>query len=135
MHSGDQNNANLKAAQDAVHHCCMAGISEIFEVKDRRTQTKVHADIYVPHPEQADSSVVTNYLDGWSAEAEVHRGGANPRGIAFDGDPETQITTAIVTPVGIGGFRGTELNPDAAQLYLMLGESGYNLIRNAPYAF
>ena len=45
MHGADQNNAVRKAAQDAVHHCCMAGISEIFEVKDRMTQTKVHADV------------------------------------------------------------------------------------------
>ena len=78
MHGGDQNNAIRKATQDAVHHCCMAGISEIFEIKDRMTQTKVHADIYVPHP------------------TEVHQGGANPRGIAFDGDPESEITIALV---------------------------------------
>ena len=38
MHGADQNNAVRKAAQDAVHHCCMAGISEIFEVKDRWTR-------------------------------------------------------------------------------------------------
>ena len=33
MHGGDQNNAVLKAAKDAVHHCCMAGISEIFDTR------------------------------------------------------------------------------------------------------
>lgn len=36
MHGGDQNNAVLKATKDAIHHCCMAGISEIFEIKDRK---------------------------------------------------------------------------------------------------
>ena len=80
MHGGDQNNAVRKAAQDAVHHCCMAGISEIFEVKDRMTQTMVHADVYAPHPEQVDPSAVTEYLSG----------------IAFDGDPESEITIALV---------------------------------------
>ncbi|MBO7727057.1 MAG: Lin0512 family protein [Oscillospiraceae bacterium] len=96
MHGGDQNNAILKATKDAVHHCCMAGISEIFEIKDRKTEAKIHADIYVPHPEQADPAVVTDYLSRWTVDTEVHQGGANPRGIAFDGDPETEITIAIV---------------------------------------
>ena len=65
MHGGDQNNAVLKATKDAIHHCCMAGISEVFEITDRKEQ-------------------------------QVHQGGANPRGIALDGDPETEITIAIV---------------------------------------
>lgn len=96
MHGGDQNNAIRKATQDAVHHCCMAGITEIFEIKDRMTQTKVHADIYVPHPEQVDPSVVAEYLSWWPVDTEVHQGGANPRGIAFDGDLESEITIALV---------------------------------------
>jgi uncharacterized protein (TIGR02058 family) len=96
MHGADQNNAVRKAAQDAVHHCCMAGISEIFEVKDRMTQTKVHADVYAPHPEQVDPSAVTEYLHWWPVDVEVHPGGANPRGIAFDGDAESEITIALV---------------------------------------
>ena len=96
MHGGDQNNAVLKAVKDAVHHCCMAGITEVFEISDLKTQTKIHADIYVPHPEKADPSVVTDYLEWWPVDAEVHQGGANPRGIALDGDPETEITIAIV---------------------------------------
>ena len=96
MHGGDQNNAVRKAAQDAVHHCCKAGISEIFEVKNRMTQTMVHADVYAPHPEQVDPSAVTEYLSWWPVDVEVHQGGANPRGIAFDGDPESEITIALV---------------------------------------
>ena len=59
MHGGDQNNAVLKATKDAIHHCCMAGISEIFEITDRKTQAFIKADIYAPHPEQVDPSVVT----------------------------------------------------------------------------
>ena len=96
MHGGDQNNAILKATKDAVHHCCIAGISEIFDIKDRMTQTLIHADIYVPHPELADKTVVTDYLNWWPIEAELHQGGANPRGIAFNGAPETEIIIAIV---------------------------------------
>ena len=96
MHGGDQNNAVLKAAQDAIHHCCMAGISEIFEMKDLMKEAWIHADIYVPHPELADPSVLTDYLNWWTVEAEVHQGGANPRGIAFAGSPETEITIAVV---------------------------------------
>ena len=96
MHGGDQNNAVLKATKDAIHHCCMAGISEVFEITDRKTQARIHADIYVPHPEQADPAVVTDYLSKWTVDAQVHQGGANPRGIALDGNPETEITIAIV---------------------------------------
>ena len=33
MHGGDQNNAVLKATKDAIHHCCMAGISEVFATR------------------------------------------------------------------------------------------------------
>ena len=96
MHGGDQNNAVLKAVKDAVHHCCMAGISEVFAIMDRKKQARIHADIYVPHPEQADAAVVTDYLSGWTVDAEVHPGGANPRGIAYDGKAETEITIALV---------------------------------------
>ena len=98
MHGGDQNNAVLKAVKDAVHHCCMAGISEIFTITDRKKQAKIKADIYAPHPEQVDPEVVTGYLSSldWDVEAEIHQGGANPEGIAFDGQPKTEITIAIV---------------------------------------
>lgn len=48
MHGGDQNNAVLKATKDAIHHCCMAGISEILKLKIGR---KKHAlgRIYMHH--------------------------------------------------------------------------------------
>ena len=96
MHGGDQNNAVKKATADAVHHCCMAGISEIFELTDRKTQAKVRADIYVPHPEEVDPQVAIDYLSMWEAEAFVHQGGANPEGISLDGDEKTEITVALV---------------------------------------
>ena len=96
MHGGDQNNAVLKATKDAIHHCCMAGISEIFEITDRKQQACIKVDIYSPHPEEVDPNIVIEYLDRWSVEAEVHHGGANPEGIALDGKPKTEITIAIV---------------------------------------
>ena len=61
-----------------------------------QNKARIHADIYVPHPEQADPAVVTDYLEKWTVDAQIHQGGANPRGIALDGDPETEITIAIV---------------------------------------
>ena len=73
MHGGDQNNAVLKATKDAIHHCCMAGISEIFDITDRKTQAYIKADIYAPHPEEVDPSVVTDYLSWWNVDAEVHQ--------------------------------------------------------------
>ena len=97
MHGGDQNNAVLKAVKDAIHHCCMAGISEIFMLEDRKTQAKIHADIYAPHPELVDPNVVIDYLSAWTVDAEVHQGGANPEGIAYGGEPKTEITIVLVT--------------------------------------
>ena len=54
------------------------------------------AELWGPHPKLADPSVVTDYLSMWAVDAEVHQGGANPRGIAYDSNPETEITIAIV---------------------------------------
>ena len=96
INAGDENDAGGKSTTDAIDQCCMAGISEVFEITDRKEQARIHADIYVPHPEQADPAVVTDYLEKWTVDAQVHQGGANPRGIALDGDPETEITIAIV---------------------------------------
>ena len=96
MHGGDQNNAVLKATKDAIHHCCMAGISEIFEIKDRKKEARIRADIYAPHPEEVDPNVLIDYLNMWEVEAFVHSGGANPEGIALNGKPKTEITIAIV---------------------------------------
>ena len=45
MHGGDQNNAVLKATKDAIHHCCIAGISEIFDITDRKNQAFIMAEI------------------------------------------------------------------------------------------
>lgn len=84
MHGGDQNNAVRKATEDAIHHCCMAGISEIFEITDRKKQAFIKADIYAPHPEEVEPKIVTDYLHWWNVETEVHHGGANPEGIALN---------------------------------------------------
>lgn len=32
----------------------------------------------------------------WEVEAFVHKGGANPEGIALNGKPKTEITVALV---------------------------------------
>ena len=96
MHGGDQNNAVRKAVQDAVHHCCMAGLFEIFDMKDLKKEAKIHADVYVPYPEKADPAVVTDSLEWWTVDVDVHQGGANPRGIALGSDPKTEITIALV---------------------------------------
>jgi len=97
MHGADQNNAVRKATEDAVHHCCMAGISEIFELDDKRVQAKVKADVYAPHPEEVDPSAVTDYLGKmWEVEVFIHQGGANPEGISLNGDEKTDITVALV---------------------------------------
>ena len=96
MHGGDQNNAIRKATQDAIHHCCMAAVSEIFDIKDRKKEAKIRADIYVPHPEEADPQVVIDELPWWVVDAHMHQGGGNPEGIALNGAEKTEITIALV---------------------------------------
>ncbi len=44
------------------------------------------------------------------------------------------LALAYETPIGITGFQRTDSNPDEAELYLMLGETNYNLIRTATYS-
>ncbi len=96
MHGGDQTNAVRKAVSDAVHHCCMAGIEEILGLKDRKDQALVKADIYAPHPDEVDTSVVEDYLSMWNVETSLHHGGADPEGISLLGDEKTDITVALV---------------------------------------
>ena len=48
MHGGDQNNAVLKATKDAIHHCCMAGISEIFDIPVKLLFS-VKSPVQIPH--------------------------------------------------------------------------------------
>ena len=97
MHGGDQNNAILKATKDAIHHCCIAGLSDIFDIK-KRNGVKLKADVYVPDPDTVDGSVVSDYMSNMYDDVEVvmHKGGADPEGIALDGMPKTPITVALV---------------------------------------
>ena len=97
MHGGDQNNAILKATKDAIHHCCIAGLSEIFEI-EKRKGVKLVADVYVPDPDNADPNVVSDYMGKMYDDVKVnmHVGGADPEVIALDGDPKTPITIALV---------------------------------------
>ena len=44
------------------------------------------------------------------------------------------LVLAYETPIGIAGFQRAFGISEGTELYLMLGESGYNLIRTATYA-
>ena len=47
---------------------------------------------------------------------------------------EDYLVSVYETPVGLGGFRECRRAPEAAEVYLMLGEANYNLLRTATYA-
>lgn len=94
MHGGDQNNAVRKATEDAIHHCCMAGISEILRLPTERSR-HLSRRTSMRRIRRSGSKIVTDYLHWWNVEAEVHHGGANRR-IALNGKPKTEITIAIV---------------------------------------
>lgn len=98
MHGADTNNAVRKAATDAMHHCCIAGLGEIFDIHEHPTRVKLKGDIYVPRPEEVDQEAIREQMSFLYDDVEiaVHQGGADPEGIALGDLPKTPITVALV---------------------------------------
>ena len=97
VHGADTNNAVKKALADAMHHCCMAGMSEIFGISDKHGKVRLDIDVYVPSPEEVDEAMVKDYMSFMYDDVivRVHKGGADPEGIALNGMPKTNILVAL----------------------------------------
>ena len=97
VHGADTNNAVKKALADAMHHCCMAGMSEIHGILDKKGQVRLDIDVYVPSPEEVDEQMVKDYMSFMYDDVTVraHKGGADPEGIALNGMPKTNILVTM----------------------------------------
>lgn len=100
MHGGDNTNAALKALKNATHHCCMAGIHDIFGLSPDKNNIRVKADIYAPDPKQIETAPLCQYLGAYDVEIHVHEGGASAPGLCMpqmgSGDHIT-IVLAVLT--------------------------------------
>lgn len=100
MHGQDNTNAALKALKDATHHCCMAGIHDIFGFPADREHIRVKADLYAPDPEKIDPAPLEDYLGAYETELQFHAGGASAPGLSLpqmgSGDHIT-VVVAVLT--------------------------------------
>ena len=83
MHGEDISGAALKAVKDATHHCCMAGVHDIFQLAPSKESIRVQADIYVPVPGQVDPQPIRDYLGLYDTDVRLHTGGAFTPGLSL----------------------------------------------------
>lgn len=82
MHGGNQTNAALKAIKDATHHCCMAGIYDIYNLKPSKNNIFLKIDIYTPNPEAINIMPLKSYFNNiYDVEVDIHNGGASAKGL------------------------------------------------------
>lgn len=109
MHGGDNTNAALKALKDATHHCCMAGINDIFGLAPNKDNIRVKADIYAPDPELIATAPLLQYLNAYDVEINVHEGGASAPGLSMpqmgDGDHITVVLAVLTVFVNVENLK------------------------------
>lgn len=83
LHGGDVTKAAGRAIKDAVSHCCMCGIAEIFENDNKSTGVTLDVKIAAPTPEKLDAKAIAQALPGGVANAKVDitRGGMSVTGL------------------------------------------------------
>lgn len=99
MHGADMNKAATKAVQNALSHCCLAGIKEIHHAEPKDMALRIK--ICCPNPEKLDivklKEPVYFYED---VEIETAAGGGSERGLYVpemgEGDTLT-VAIAIIT--------------------------------------
>lgn len=97
MHGGDNTNAALKALKDATHHCCMAGIHDIFHLTPGDGNViHVKADIYAPNPDSIDKKPLMDYLSAYSVDLNLFKGGALAQGLYMPSMGEGDHITVVI---------------------------------------
>ena len=83
LHGGDCTKAAARALKDAVSHCCMAGVKDIFDLKDFSRQVRLEIRIGVPYPEKVDIPRLYEEVDYTpeNAAIEVVKGGLEAKGL------------------------------------------------------
>ena len=99
MHGADMNKAAVKAVQNALSHCCLAGIDEIHHAGPKDMALRIK--ICCPKPEMVDADRVKEPVYFYEdVEIEVAAGGGAERGLYVpemgEGDTLT-VAIAIIT--------------------------------------
>ena len=81
LHGEDQTKAALRAVKDAMHHCCMAGVHDIFGLNASRENIRIKAQIFVPVPESVDPKSIEPILNMYDTEIQILSGGASFEGL------------------------------------------------------
>lgn len=105
LHGEDHTNAAMKAVKDAMQHCCMAGVKDIFGLEAAPGNIRVEADIFAPAPNQVNVTPIQEYLSFYETEIKVHPGGASARGLSVPemgkGDHITIVLAVLTVFVNI----------------------------------
>jgi uncharacterized protein (TIGR02058 family) len=82
-HNNDCTRASIKAIKNAISNNCLAGLSEICELKDPKDllRMKVHVKIGAPFPDNLDHKKVLKAIPFGIKSLEVVKGGLIAEGI------------------------------------------------------
>jgi len=99
LHGGNVTEAAQRAVKDAMSHCCLCGISEIFGIKDLR-EVRIEVKIGCPYPEKLDRHEVLKDLSFYEdISLEVVDGGMEVQGLHMpimgEGDQIVIVVAAI----------------------------------------
>lgn len=81
LHGEDQTKAAIRAVKDAMQHCCMAGVHDIFGLKASRENIRIKAQIFVPDPASVDPQAIRPLLNMYDTEIQILFGGASFEGL------------------------------------------------------
>lgn len=100
LHGGDNTKACLKAVKNAMSHCCMAGIHDIFGIGHVKDSLVLKVKLSCPKPETVDTAKIANYLAHYQTTIEVEKGGSHEDGLYVEalGQGSTiMIAIAVIT--------------------------------------
>lgn len=96
IHGGDVTKASKKALKDAISHCCMTGLSEIFSLNIASEDLYIDVKLSSPSPDQVNVDEVIRVLPKYkNLTCEVVQGGATVPGLEV-ADFGTGSTIVIV---------------------------------------
>ena len=108
LHGGDVTKAAQKALKDAISHCCMCGLAELFgDDKGTPPAVTLKVKLAAPWPDRIDVSKALTVLPGGgsNAEVEVVTGGLHVTGLHVDalgeGDQIVLVNAAITVCIEV----------------------------------
>lgn len=103
IHGGDVTLASKRAVRDAISHCCMCGLSDIFGLQPGKM--KLDLVIFVPYPEKVNQEEVKKELPSGEVNLTVNEGGLKVRGLHVEklgpGDEIVMANAAITVWIDI----------------------------------